>query len=167
MQPLLQQRITESCFGSFGWISKGQIPSLASKVVKIAIRIIGSYDHTMQMLTFRGFLPKISQYQLWSRSFSSEPGDKVAVDEPIAQIETDKVIFLVVISLVSLHRVCMVLRVSNTASSIFIQVTIDVVSPEAGVIEKEERLQENARGVISASSEEAVAGSVVIGGRRG
>ncbi|KAG0500267.1 hypothetical protein HPP92_000339 [Vanilla planifolia] len=79
-----------------------------------------------------GFLPKISQYQLWSRSFSSndgsvveavvpfmgesitdgtlatflkKPGDRVAVDEPIAQIETDKV-------------------------------TIDVVSPEAGIIEK-------------------------------
>lgn len=79
-----------------------------------------------------GFLPKISQYHLLTRSFSSDngnlvdavvpfmgesitdgtlatflkkPGDKVSVDEPIAQIETDKV-------------------------------TIDVVSPEAGIIEK-------------------------------
>ncbi|KAL0928398.1 hypothetical protein M5K25_000276 [Dendrobium thyrsiflorum] len=79
-----------------------------------------------------GFPPKISQYQLWSRSFSSDDGhlveavvpfmgesitdgtlatflkktgDRVALDEPIAQIETDKV-------------------------------TIDVVSPEAGIVEK-------------------------------
>ncbi|XP_020110738.1 dihydrolipoyllysine-residue succinyltransferase component of 2-oxoglutarate dehydrogenase complex 1, mitochondrial-like [Ananas comosus] len=78
------------------------------------------------------FLPRTSPYQVWSRSFASDggnrveavvpfmgesitdgtlatflkkPGDRVAVDEPIAQIETDKV-------------------------------TIDVVSPEAGVIEK-------------------------------
>ncbi|EHA8588839.1 dihydrolipoyllysine-residue succinyltransferase component of 2-oxoglutarate dehydrogenase complex 1, mitochondrial [Cocos nucifera] len=77
-------------------------------------------------------LPKNSPYQVWSRSFTSEngdlidavvpfmgesitdgtlatflkkPGDKVEVDEPIAQVETDKV-------------------------------TIDVSSPEAGVIEK-------------------------------
>ncbi|RCV06556.1 hypothetical protein SETIT_1G172200v2 [Setaria italica] len=77
----------------------------------------------------RNFLPN---YQLWSRSFASEngdlveavvpfmgesvtdgtlanflkkPGDRVEADEPIAQIETDKV-------------------------------TIDVSSPEAGVIEK-------------------------------
>ncbi|KAG0502722.1 hypothetical protein HPP92_002794 [Vanilla planifolia] len=76
--------------------------------------------------------PMISQYELWSRSFSSDsgdlveavvpfmgesitdgtlasflkkPGDRVAVDEPIAQVETDKV-------------------------------TIDVVSPEAGIIEQ-------------------------------
>ncbi|XP_062223239.1 dihydrolipoyllysine-residue succinyltransferase component of 2-oxoglutarate dehydrogenase complex 1, mitochondrial-like isoform X2 [Phragmites australis] len=78
------------------------------------------------------FLPNASPYQLWSRSFASEngdlveavvpfmgesvtdgtlanflkkPGDRVEADEPIAQIETDKV-------------------------------TIDVSSPEAGVIEK-------------------------------
>ncbi|OEL32779.1 Dihydrolipoyllysine-residue succinyltransferase component of 2-oxoglutarate dehydrogenase complex 1, mitochondrial [Dichanthelium oligosanthes] len=78
------------------------------------------------------FLPNASPYQLWSRSFASEngdlveavvpfmgesvtdgtlanflkkPGDRVEADEPIAQIETDKV-------------------------------TIDVASPEAGVIEK-------------------------------
>ncbi|CAN6244455.1 unnamed protein product [Urochloa humidicola] len=77
-------------------------------------------------------LPNASPYQLWSRSFASEngdlveavvpfmgesvtdgtianflkkPGDRVEADEPIAQIETDKV-------------------------------TIDVASPEAGVIEK-------------------------------
>ncbi|XP_010943742.1 dihydrolipoyllysine-residue succinyltransferase component of 2-oxoglutarate dehydrogenase complex 1, mitochondrial isoform X1 [Elaeis guineensis] len=77
-------------------------------------------------------LPKNSFYQLWSRLFSSEsgdlfdavvpfmgesitdgtlatflkkPGDRVEVDEPIAQVETDKV-------------------------------TIDVASPEAGIIEK-------------------------------
>ncbi|PAN06187.1 hypothetical protein PAHAL_1G245000 [Panicum hallii] len=80
----------------------------------------------------RYFLPNASPYQLWSRSFSSEngdlveavvpfmgesvtdgtlanflkkPGERVEADEPIAQIETDKV-------------------------------TIDVASPEAGVIEK-------------------------------
>ncbi|KAL0905152.1 hypothetical protein M5K25_027336 [Dendrobium thyrsiflorum] len=79
-----------------------------------------------------GVLPRVSQYQLLSRTFSSDkgdlaeavvpfmgesitdgtlatflkkPGDRVAIDEPIAQVETDKV-------------------------------TIDVVSPEAGVIEK-------------------------------
>ncbi|RLM80929.1 hypothetical protein C2845_PM12G16280 [Panicum miliaceum] len=78
------------------------------------------------------FLPNASPYQLWSRSFASEngdlveavvpfmgesvtdgtlanflkkPGERVEADEPIAQIETDKV-------------------------------TIDVASPEAGVIEK-------------------------------
>ncbi|CAN6251683.1 unnamed protein product [Urochloa humidicola] len=77
-------------------------------------------------------LPNASPYQLWSRSFASEngdlveavvpfmgesvtdgtianflkkPGDRVEADEPIAQIETDKV-------------------------------TINVASPEAGVIEK-------------------------------
>ncbi|TVU29948.1 hypothetical protein EJB05_21544 [Eragrostis curvula] len=81
----------------------------------------------------RYYLPNASPYQLWSRSFASEngdlveavvpfmgesvtdgtlanflkkPGDRVQADEPIAQIETDKV-------------------------------TIDVASPEAGVIEKE------------------------------
>ncbi|PUZ75831.1 hypothetical protein GQ55_1G240100 [Panicum hallii var. hallii] len=80
----------------------------------------------------RYFLPNSSPYQLWSRSFASEngdlveavvpfmgesvtdgtlanflkkPGERVEADEPIAQIETDKV-------------------------------TIDVASPEAGVIEK-------------------------------
>jgi len=78
------------------------------------------------------YLPKPSPYQVWSRSFASDngdkfeavvpfmgesvtdgtlanflkkPGDRVEADEPIAQIETDKV-------------------------------TIDVASPEAGVIEK-------------------------------
>ncbi|XP_065009572.1 dihydrolipoyllysine-residue succinyltransferase component of 2-oxoglutarate dehydrogenase complex 2, mitochondrial-like isoform X1 [Musa acuminata AAA Group] len=77
-------------------------------------------------------LPRASPYQMWSRSFASEngdlvdavvpfmgesitdgtlatflkkPGDRVEVDEPIAQIETDKV-------------------------------TIDVNSPEAGIIQK-------------------------------
>uniref|UniRef100_A0A0E0KPY1 dihydrolipoyllysine-residue succinyltransferase n=1 Tax=Oryza punctata TaxID=4537 RepID=A0A0E0KPY1_ORYPU len=80
----------------------------------------------------RYYLPNASPYQLWSRSFASDngdqveavvpfmgesvtdgtlanflkkPGDRVEADEPIAQIETDKV-------------------------------TIDVASPEAGVIEK-------------------------------
>ncbi|CAL4969155.1 unnamed protein product [Urochloa decumbens] len=80
----------------------------------------------------RNVLSNASPYQLWSRSFASEngdlveavvpfmgesvtdgtianflkkPGDRVEADEPIAQIETDKV-------------------------------TIDVASPEAGVIEK-------------------------------
>uniref|UniRef100_A0ACD5WBH5 Uncharacterized protein n=1 Tax=Avena sativa TaxID=4498 RepID=A0ACD5WBH5_AVESA len=80
----------------------------------------------------RYLLPNASPYQIWSRSFASEngdlveavvphmgesvtdgtlanflkkPGDRVAADEVIAQIETDKV-------------------------------TIDVSSPEAGVIEK-------------------------------
>ncbi|CAN6278663.1 unnamed protein product [Urochloa humidicola] len=80
----------------------------------------------------RNLLPNASPYQLWSRPFASEngdlveavvpfmgesvtdgtianflkkPGDRVEADEPIAQIETDKV-------------------------------TIDVASPEAGVIEK-------------------------------
>ncbi|KAL6899114.1 hypothetical protein ACP4OV_005772 [Aristida adscensionis] len=80
----------------------------------------------------RYFLPNASPYQIWSRSFASEngdsfeavvpymgesvtdgtlanflkkPGDRVEADEPIAQIETDKV-------------------------------TIDVASPEAGVIAK-------------------------------
>ncbi|XP_008661868.1 dihydrolipoyllysine-residue succinyltransferase component of 2-oxoglutarate dehydrogenase complex isoform X2 [Zea mays] len=78
------------------------------------------------------YLPNPSPYQVWSRSFASDngdkfeavvpfmgesvtdgtlanflkkPGDRVEADEPIAQIETDKV-------------------------------TIDVASPEAGVIEK-------------------------------
>ncbi|XP_072950746.1 dihydrolipoyllysine-residue succinyltransferase component of 2-oxoglutarate dehydrogenase complex 1, mitochondrial-like [Typha angustifolia] len=78
------------------------------------------------------FLPKASPYQVWSRSFASDsgelidavvpfmgesitdgtlatflkkPGDIVQVDEPIAQIETDKV-------------------------------TIDVASPESGIIQK-------------------------------
>ncbi|CAL9168618.1 unnamed protein product [Musa hybrid cultivar] len=78
------------------------------------------------------FLPRASSYLLWSRSFASEssdlvdavvpfmgesitdgtlatflkkPGDRVEVDEPIAQVETDKV-------------------------------TIDVASPEAGIIQK-------------------------------
>ncbi|ONK56129.1 uncharacterized protein A4U43_C10F4420 [Asparagus officinalis] len=81
---------------------------------------------------FIEFLPKDSPYRIWSRSFSSDngehfdavvpfmgesitdgtlatflkkPGDRVEVDEPIAQVETDKV-------------------------------TIDVASPEAGIIEK-------------------------------
>lgn len=80
---------------------------------------------------FVKIFPKDSSYCVWSRSFSSEtgelyavvpymgesitdgtlatflkkPGDRVEIDEPIAQIETDKV-------------------------------TIDVPSPEAGVIEK-------------------------------
>ncbi|PWZ38510.1 hypothetical protein Zm00014a_043292, partial [Zea mays] len=80
----------------------------------------------------RYYLPNPSLYQVWSRSFASDsgdkfeavvpfmgesvtdgtlanflkkPGDRVEADEPIAQIETDKV-------------------------------TIDVASPEAGVIEK-------------------------------
>ncbi|WVZ85379.1 hypothetical protein U9M48_032315 [Paspalum notatum var. saurae] len=78
------------------------------------------------------YTPNASPYQVWSRSFASDngdsfeavvpfmgesvtdgtiatflkkPGDRVEADEPIAQIETDKV-------------------------------TIDVASPEAGVIEK-------------------------------
>ncbi|XP_073099242.1 dihydrolipoyllysine-residue succinyltransferase component of 2-oxoglutarate dehydrogenase complex 2, mitochondrial isoform X2 [Elaeis guineensis] len=78
------------------------------------------------------FLPKASPYQMWSRSFAADggdlvdavvpfmgesitdgtlatflkkPGDRVEIDEPIAQVETDKV-------------------------------TIDVASPEAGVIQK-------------------------------
>ncbi|XP_006647261.2 dihydrolipoyllysine-residue succinyltransferase component of 2-oxoglutarate dehydrogenase complex 1, mitochondrial-like [Oryza brachyantha] len=80
----------------------------------------------------RYFLSNASPYQLWTRSFASEkgdmveavvpfmgesitdgtlatflkkPGDRVEADEPIAQIETDKV-------------------------------TMDVASPEAGIIEK-------------------------------
>ncbi|TVU15722.1 hypothetical protein EJB05_39260 [Eragrostis curvula] len=80
----------------------------------------------------RYYMPNASPYQLWSRSFASDngdkfeavvpfmgesvtdgtlatflkkPGDRVEADEPIAQIETDKV-------------------------------TIDVASPESGVIEK-------------------------------
>ncbi|RLM75343.1 hypothetical protein C2845_PM15G06520 [Panicum miliaceum] len=80
----------------------------------------------------RYYMPNASPYQVWSRSFASDngdkveavvpfmgesvtdgtlanflkkPGDRVEADEPIAQIETDKV-------------------------------TIDVASPEAGVIEK-------------------------------
>ncbi|KAF0934834.1 hypothetical protein E2562_028838, partial [Oryza meyeriana var. granulata] len=80
----------------------------------------------------RYFLSSASPYQLWSRSFASDngdlveavvpfmgesitdgtlasflkkPGDRVEADEPIAQIETDKV-------------------------------TMDVASPEAGIIEK-------------------------------
>ncbi|KAG1370199.1 Dihydrolipoyllysine-residue succinyltransferase component of 2-oxoglutarate dehydrogenase complex 1,mitochondrial [Cocos nucifera] len=53
------------------------------------------------------FLPKASPYQMSSRSFAADgdPGDRVEIDEPIAQVETDKV-------------------------------TIDVASPEAGVIQK-------------------------------
>ncbi|ONK72053.1 uncharacterized protein A4U43_C04F15200 [Asparagus officinalis] len=81
---------------------------------------------------FIKFFQKDSPYHAWSRSFSSDngdifdavvpfmgesitdgtlstflkkPGDRVEVDEPIAQVETDKV-------------------------------TIDVASPEAGIIEK-------------------------------
>ncbi|CAL9048321.1 unnamed protein product [Musa banksii] len=81
---------------------------------------------------FVRFIPRASLYQIWSRSFSSEngdlvaavvpymgesitdgtlatflkkPGDRVNVDEPIAQVETDKV-------------------------------TIDVNSPEAGIIQE-------------------------------
>ncbi|XP_042383934.1 dihydrolipoyllysine-residue succinyltransferase component of 2-oxoglutarate dehydrogenase complex 2, mitochondrial-like isoform X1 [Zingiber officinale] len=87
---------------------------------------------TKPMREVMEFFPRSTSYNLWSRFFSSEngdlvdavvpfmgesitdgtlanflkkPGDRVEVDEPIAQIETDKV-------------------------------TIDVASPEAGVIQK-------------------------------
>ncbi|KAJ0971211.1 hypothetical protein J5N97_019170 [Dioscorea zingiberensis] len=88
------------------------------------------FSNTMRDV--KEFLPRDSPYRLWARSFASEngdlfdavvpqmaesitdgtlatflkkPGDRVEADEPIAQVETDKV-------------------------------TIDVNSPEAGVIQK-------------------------------
>ncbi|KAL5211930.1 hypothetical protein ABZP36_022777 [Zizania latifolia] len=100
---------------------------------RLASRPTGGVPRFSQPTRGRYFLPNVSSYQLWSRSFASKngdlveavvpfmgesitdgtlanflkkPGDRVEADEPIAQIETDKV------------------------------VTIDVASPEAGVIEK-------------------------------
>ncbi|KAL7235458.1 hypothetical protein ACSBR1_018873 [Camellia fascicularis] len=54
--------------------------------------------------------------------FLKNPGDRVEVDEPIAQIETDKFLTWLMLSIFGL--------------SIFHQVTIDVASLEAGVIQK-------------------------------
>ncbi|URE25845.1 hypothetical protein MUK42_07349 [Musa troglodytarum] len=94
--------------------------------------LLGGSIYAKPMRETTTFLPRASSYLLWSRSFASEsgdlvdavvpfmgesitdgtlatflkkPGDWVEVDEPIAQVETDKV-------------------------------TIDVASPEAGIIQK-------------------------------
>lgn len=72
----------------------------------------------------------------------ADPGDRVEVDEPIAQIETDKVTYSFKQIMRFLQRrfefnICDLMLNSD----VFLQVTIDIASPEAGVIQKVKRLQ--------------------------
>ena len=66
-----------------------------------------------------------------SEFLRAEPGDRVAADEPIAQIETDKVLFFTFSSIEKIW-----VYTPNTCSVYFHQVTIDVVSPQDGVIQE-------------------------------
>lgn len=60
--------------------------------------------------------------------FRSEPGDRVEIDEPIAQVETDKVFSIQLFSKLE--------QLSFYTELFVLQVTIDVASPEAGIIQE-------------------------------
>ncbi|XP_010256187.1 PREDICTED: dihydrolipoyllysine-residue succinyltransferase component of 2-oxoglutarate dehydrogenase complex 2, mitochondrial-like [Nelumbo nucifera] len=134
-QPL--QRIRPAVSAARSYSTAGQKASLLSRGPKQVQNfthciLLGGSVKSKPVREFISFTQPSSPIQIWSRSFSSDngdlvdavvpfmgesitdgtlakflkkPGDSVKVDEPIAQVETDKV-------------------------------TIDVASPEAGVIQK-------------------------------